>query len=77
MRRAILREIHAGPWVLPREGYILGLLGPGIQPQLGLRQNQVKVIISSITAGKKANREYMQLEMCGRERQGLPPVLPW
>lgn len=53
------------------------MVGLGTPPQLGLRQNQVKVISSSIAEGKKVNREYTQPEMCGQERQGLPPVLPW
>lgn len=76
MRRDIPGEMQ-GPGFLPREGYLPGVVGLGTQPQLGLRQSQVKVISSRIAEGKKVNREYTQPEMCGRERQELPPVLPW
>lgn len=39
--------------------------------------NQATEMSGGTTEEEEISKESMQPEMCGRERQGLPPVLPW
>lgn len=78
MKRAIPRETQG--WALGYTEGGVGTWGGWDQPP-SIAANEAESGYSDqqcITEEKKmVNREYIQPELCGWERQGLPPALPW